>query len=310
MTSGEHPEGPHLFTVDVEEYFQAHAFDQCVDRAEWDYLPSRVELSTRSLLEILDSHEVQGTFFVLGWIAERHPDLVREIADAGHEVASHGWGHDRITNLSPERFREDVRRSKKLLEEISGKPVRGYRAPSYSLVPGTEWALDVLGEEGYRYDSSVFPIRRIGYGYPGACAVPHVVNGASGRLLELPPTTIELPGLSLPAAGGAYFRHLPYFLTRAGFRQMEARGASGVFYVHSWEVDRYQPRLPASWIRRMRHYRGLERMPRRLERLLRDFEFTSVERRFDLESDCGSDRDENVKGPVVMNDSRSHSLRG
>lgn len=296
------PEATHLFTVDVEEYFQVHAFESCVDRAEWEYLPSRVDLSTRKLLDILAAHDVHATFFVLGWIAERHPELVRDIADAGHEVASHGWGHRRVTELSRDEFRDSVRRTKELLEEITGRRVHGYRAPSFSVVPGTEWALEVLAEEGYRYDSSVFPIRRSGYGWPGACGVPHFVNGTTGPLLELPPATFELAGLTLPAAGGAYFRHLPYLLTRSGLRQMQARDASGVFYIHSWEVDEYQPRLPASWIRRLRHYGGLERTPERLDRLLRDFEFTSVERRFGL--DAGGDELQRRASefPVVRHD--------
>lgn len=302
-------ETSHIFTVDVEEYFQVHAFDGYVDRAEWAYLPSRVELSTRKLLDQLERHGVYGTFFVLGWVAERHTGLVRDIADAGHEVASHGWEHRRITELSPERFREDVGRSKELLEDITGGPVRGFRAPSFSLVPGTEWALDVLAEEGYRYDSSVFPIRRVGYGYPGACPVPHLVDGASGSLLELPLTTYDVGGITLPAAGGAYLRHLPYFLTRNGFRQMEDRGAPGVFYLHSWEVDEHQPRLPVSWLGRIRHYRGLDRMTRRLDRLLGDFDFTSVARRYGFGSN-GSDPQSSFNCPVVRNDTTSWALRG
>lgn len=300
----------HIFTVDVEEYFQVHAFEGWVDRGEWDYLPSRVELSTRKLLELLGSHGVHGTFFVLGWIAERHPELVREIAGAGHEVASHGWGHRRITELSREAFREDVARSKALLEDVTGEPVHGFRAPSFSLVPGTEWALDVMAEEGYRYDSSVFPIRRIGYGYPGACPVPHLVDGASGSLLELPLTTCDIAGVSLPAAGGAYFRHLPYALTRAGFRQMEEEDASGVFYLHSWEVDEHQPRLPVSWFGRIRHYRGLGRMPGRLDRLLGDFTFTSVARRYGFGGEGSASKRTSNDYPVVRNDTTSWALRG
>lgn len=300
---------PHLFTVDVEEYFQVHVFDECVDRAEWDYLPSRVELSTRKLLDILEVHDVRGTFFVLGWVAERHPELVEDIAAAGHEVASHGWGHERITDLTPEEFRQDVRRSKQILEDITGRAVHGYRAPSFSLVPGTEWALDILREEGYSYDSSIFPIRRLGYGYPGACEVPHYVNGTSGDLLELPPTTCDLAGMPLPAAGGAYFRHLPYLLAQTGFSQMQERGASGVFYIHSWEVDEYQPRLPVSWLKKLRHYRGLERMPERLDRLLRDFEFTSAARRFGFEAGPEVADATTLNFPVVHNDNTNWALR-
>lgn len=301
---------PHLFTVDVEEYFQVHVFDGCVDRAEWDVLPSRVGLSTRKLLDLLEPHGIRGTFFVLGWIADRHPELVREITEAGHEIASHGWGHRRITDLSREEFRKDVRRSKEVLEEVTGAPVYGYRAPSFSLVPGTEWALEILADEGYRYDSSIFPIRRLGYGYPGACPVPHFVNEPKGSLMELPPVTYEAAGLSLPAAGGAYFRHLPYLLTRNGLRQMEERGAPGVFYVHSWEVDEYQPRLPVSWLGRIRHYRGLDRMPARLDRLFRDFEFTSIAERFELEGEEPDSKPATENCPVVHDDITSWALPG
>jgi len=300
----------HVFTVDLEEYFQVHVFEGYVDRAEWEALPSRVELSTRKLLNILELHGIRGTFFVLGWIADRHPDVVNEIYAAGHEIASHGWGHRRITDLSPEEFRVEIRRSKAVLEDLTGEPVLGYRAPSFSLVPGTEWALEILAEEGYRYDSSIFPIRRLGYGYPGACPVPHFVHGSTGSLLELPPTTLEAGGLTLPAAGGAYFRHLPYALTHNGFRQMEKRGASGVFYVHSWEVDEYQPRLPVSLLRKIRHYRGLERMPARLDRLFRDFEFTSVARRFGFEGEASQADPASDNCPVVRDDITSWALPG
>lgn len=289
-------ETAHVFTVDVEEYFQVHAFEGCLDRSDWGQLPSRVEDSTRKLLDILAAHDVRGTFFVLGWVAERHPDLVREIVEEGHEIASHGWGHHKVTNLSPSEFRHDVRRSKSLLEELTNQPVYGYRAPSFSLVPGTEWALEILVDEGFRYDSSLFPVRRMGYGYPGAPRVPHFLDGTSGRLLELPPTTVEMVGFSLPAAGGAYFRHLPYPLTRSGFRQMEERGVSGVFYIHSWEVDAYQPRLPASWLSRLRHYRRLGEVPDRLDRLFGEFEFTSAARRFGLK-----ERDETEWRAVASN---------
>lgn len=280
--------GEHLFTVDVEEYFQVHAFDGYLDRHEWPYLPSRVDVSTGILLDLLAEQDIRGTFFVLGWIADRHPDVVARIADAGHEVASHGWSHRKITELDPERFREEVRRSRDLLEQITGQQVVGYRAPSYSLVPGTEWVYEVLSEEGYQYDSSIFPIRRSGYGYPGASQVPHLVDTPSGSVLELPLATLEWAGLSLPAAGGAYFRHLPYGLASRAFRSMEDRDVPGVFYIHSWEVDEHQPRLPVSLLSRWRHYGGLDRTVPRLQRLTEEFRFTSVRERFGLGDGSGS----------------------
>lgn len=273
----------HIFTVDLEEYFQAHALSNVIGRSEWDYLPPRAEKSTGVLLDFLDEREIEATFFVLGWVADRNPDLIREIADRGHEVASHGWSHHRADHLSREEFRSEARRSKELLEDLTGRAVRGYRAPSFSLVPGTEWALEVLAEEGYAYDSSVYPVRRPGYGYPGVSRNPFRVETPAGSILELPPATLTVAGLPLPAGGGAYFRHLPYSLTSGALRQMEEREVPGVFYVHSWEVDEHMPRLPVGFIPEWRHYGRVDRMLERLHRLADDFAFTSIERRYQLD---------------------------
>lgn len=267
----------HHFTVDVEEYFQVSAFEQVVERTAWAARPSRVHESVALLLEMLARTGSTGTFFVLGWIAERHPGLVAAIARAGHEIASHGWDHRRITALAPAELRESVRRTKARLEDIAGAPVIGFRAPSFSIVPGCEWAFDVLLEEGYRYDSSLFPIRRPGgYGYPAAPRDRHWIDRPSGRLLEIPPTTLRHFGVSIPAGGGAYFRLFPYSVTRAAFRECEARHAAGTFYVHPWELDPQQPRIAAPWHARFRHYTGLHHTVPRLERLLEDFRFTSI----------------------------------
>lgn len=266
----------HHFTVDVEEYFQVSAFEPHVARADWDVLESRVIASVHKLLALLDRHGASGTFFVLGWVAERYPLLVKAIADAGHEIASHGWDHRRVTQQTPDELRESVRRTKVVLESIVGVPVVGFRAPSFSIVPGREWALDVLIEEGYEYDSSLFPITRPGYGYPAGARDPHVLTSAAGSLVELPPTTLRRAGLNLPAAGGGYFRLLPYALPQAAFRDSAKRGVGGMFYVHPWEVDPEQPRLPVSWSARRRHYGGLARTMPRLERLLTEFPFNSV----------------------------------
>jgi polysaccharide deacetylase family protein (PEP-CTERM system associated) len=267
----------HHFSVDVEEYFQVSAFEDVVPRTTWEEIPSRLHAGLTRLLDLLSQHQSRGTFFVLGWLARRHPDLVREIANAGHEIASHGWGHERVTTQRPEDFRASVRRTKHELEDITGAPILGFRAPSFSIVPGLEWALDVLIDEGYRYDSSLFPIRRPGgYGYPLARRDPHWIERPAGRLAEFPLTTLRRLGVSIPAAGGAYFRLLPYSVIRSAFRDCERRGTPGTFYLHPWELDPAQPRLPARWSSRLRHYSGLARVRPRLDQLLGDFRFTTI----------------------------------
>jgi polysaccharide deacetylase family protein (PEP-CTERM system associated) len=266
----------HHFTVDVEEYFQVSAMEPYVQASTWDSIPSRVNASMDRLLEMLSAAEAKGTFFVLGWIAERHPDLVRRIAEAGHEVASHGWSHRRVTSLTPDEFRQEVRQSKHVLEDLTGYAVSGYRAPSFSIVPGLEWALETLVEEGYTYDSSLFPVRRSGYGYPGGKCDPHWIRLRSGSLYEVPPATIRVGGRTLPAGGGAYFRLFPYGMVRAALRQAETRSCAGTFYIHPWELDFAQPRLPVSTTTRLRHYGGLGRTVPRLQRLLSEFRFGSI----------------------------------
>ncbi len=270
---------PHIFSVDVEEYFQVNAFEGVVSRRDWPSYASRVDIGVDAILTLLDRHATTGTFFCLGWIAEANPRIVRRIANAGHEIASHGWWHRRVGTLSPEQFRADVRDSRRLLEDISGQLVQGFRAPSFSIVPGLEWAFEVLLEEGYRYDSSLFPIRRPGYGYPAAPTSPHLRSTPSGVIVEFPLTTARIGGLQIPAAGGGYFRQFPYALTRHAFRQCQQEGRTGTFYIHPWELDDAQPRLPVSWVTGLRHYRGIAGTHARLERLLGDFRFTSAARR-------------------------------
>lgn len=267
----------HLFTVDVEEYFQVSAFDDVVPTAHWSVLPSRIERSIDMLLELLAQHEVSATFFTLGWIAEQHPHVVRTIANAGHEIASHSYWHRRVLALTPKEFRADLRRSKSLLEDVTSRAVNGYRAPSFSIVPGTEWAFDVLVDEGFRYDSSLFPIRRPGYGYPGVPGDPHTVVRQSGSLWEFPPATLEVMGARLPAGGGGYLRHFPFGVVRSAFQSASRRGTPATFYIHPWELDADQPRIPASRLTTMRHYRGLALTRGRIERLLGEFAFTSIE---------------------------------
>lgn len=266
----------HHFTVDVEEHFQVSAFEAHVSRERWSSLESRVRANMELLLTLLAERGTRGTFFVLGWVAERHPDLVRSLAESGHEVASHGWDHRKVTDQTPDEFRDSVRRSRALLQDISGTDVLGFRAPSFSITPGREWALDILVEEGYLYDSSLFPIRRPGYGYAGAGRDPYVIARPAGRLIEVPPTTLARWGVTFPAAGGAYFRLFPYALTRIALRDAERRGVPGTFYIHPWEVDPKQPRIDVPLSTRIRHYGGLPETENRLRRLLAEFRFRPI----------------------------------
>ena len=266
----------HIFTVDVEEYFQVGAFDRVLRREDWDSQPSRLEHSVGILLELLARHDANATFFTLGWVAERHPFLMRRIADAGHEIASHGHWHRRVNTLTPDEFREDVRVSKAILEEHSGAPVWGFRAPNFSITPGTEWAFDILIEEGFRYDSSLFPIHRPGYGSPKAPPVPHLIHRPAGTLTELPLATTQWRGMRIPAAGGAYLRHLPFRLIQRAFREHDAGGIPAMFYIHPWELDPEQPRINVPWHTHVRHYGGLRKTQPLLERLLGEFRFRSV----------------------------------
>ena len=270
------PRLKHYFTVDVEEHFQVSALEPFVPRARWETLDSRVVENTRAILRLLAEHGHRGTFFTLGWVAERAPALVREIADHGHEVASHGWDHRKVTDETPEQFRSSVRRAKDVLEQITGTPVHGYRAPSFSIVRGREWALEILIEEGYSYDSSLFPIQRPGYGYATAQRDPHQLQISGATLDEYPPVTLRKLGVNLPAAGGAYLRLLPLALVRAAIRQAEARSQPATLYIHPWEIDPDQPRFPVPTLTRIRHYGGLAQTSDRLRQLFRQFQFTSI----------------------------------
>ena len=266
----------HHFTVDVEEYFQVSALEPYVPRARWHEFESRVVGSTLLLSELLTRHASRATFFILGWVAEREPELVRELAAAGHEIASHGWDHRRVTNQNPAEFRVSVRRTKELLEDLTGAPVLGFRAPSFSIVPGTEWALDVLIEEGYAYDSSLFPIARRGYGYANGKRDPHWLARAGGTIAEIPPATLRRLGINFPAAGGAYLRLLPLTLIRSALSESAKRGVPATFYIHPWELDPDQPRLATSWPTRLRHYGGLARTADRVGALLEEFQFQPI----------------------------------
>jgi polysaccharide deacetylase family protein (PEP-CTERM system associated) len=264
-------------TIDVEDYFQVSAFDDVVPRSAWDGMESRVVRNTHRLLDLFSEEGVTGTFFVLAWVAERHPGLVRAIAARGHEIASHGFGHRLVYDQTPDAFREDVRRARQLLQSIAGVPVLGYRAPSYSITRQSLWALDVLIDEGYTYDSSIFPIRHDRYGIPDAPRHAHPIVRERGTVIELPPATVRVGSMNLPVAGGGYFRLLPYGWTRWGIDRINRRESRpAIFFLHPWEIDADQPRLPARRLSRFRHYRNLHRTEGRLRQLVRDFRFGPI----------------------------------
>ncbi|ALP54099.1 polysaccharide deacetylase [Candidatus Tenderia electrophaga] len=259
-------------TVDVEDYFQVSAFEPYIKRDDWDRLDCRVERNTQRILDLFDQHSVKATFFMLGWVAERYPGLIKRIVESGHELASHGYEHIRVTQQQPDQFRADVMRTKALLEDMGGVPVRGYRAASYSIGAKNLWALEVLQEAGHEYSSSIYPIKHDLYGMPQAPRFPFYPNGDDG-LLEVPVTTFTLAKRRFPCGGGGYFRLFPYPIYRWAMRRVNNKdGQPGVFYFHPWEIDPEQPRQTGiSAKTRFRHYLNLERMEARLEQLLRDF---------------------------------------
>lgn len=264
-------------TVDVEDYYQVEAFADVIRREDWMHWQSRVERNTHRLLDLFARRKVQSTFFVLGWVAEQHPQLVRQIANAGHEIACHSYHHQLIGEQKKEEFRDDVRRSKALLEDLCGQEVIGYRAPTYSITRQTLWALDVLIEEGFRYDSSIFPIHHDRYGIPNAERFLHTVRCPAGEITEFPPSTVRVGGLNLPMAGGGYFRLIPYTLFRWGLRRINHDDKQpAIFMVHAWEVDPEQPLIAGSRVNVWRHRNNLQRTEARLEKLLADFRFAPV----------------------------------
>lgn len=263
-----------ILTVDVEDYYQVSAFDVPGKRERWSQFESRVCANTDRLLALFADHRVRGTFFVLGWVAERFPEVVRRIADGGHELASHGYGHQLVYDLDPSRFRADVRRSREVIEQASGIRVTAYRAPSFSITRHSTWAIDVLIEEGFTCDSSVFPVARDRYGMPGAPRQTHRLVTPAGSILEVPPTTVRVAGVTVPVAGGGYFRLYPFAVTAAAIRRVNrVDHAPAVVYVHPWEIDPAQPRQHGSVVNRFRHYVGLAATEARLRRLLTTFAF-------------------------------------
>ncbi len=261
-------------TIDLEDYYHVSAFRDRLSPSDWGSQPSRVERNTDLLLDLLDVAACKATFFTLGWIAEQHPQLIRSVADRGHEIACHSYRHRSVYEMAPQEFREDTNQAKCLLEDCSGTQIVGYRAPSFSITRQSLWALEILSELGFTYDSSIFPVQHPSYGIPDATRDPFPVQTPSGTIIEFPMTTLELAGRRSPFGGGAYLRFLPYWYTRWGIRFLNsAEGRPVCVFLHPWELDYDQPRLSGSLTSRLRHYLGLRSTPAKFRRLLRDFQF-------------------------------------
>jgi polysaccharide deacetylase family protein (PEP-CTERM system associated) len=265
-------------TVDVEDYFHVAALAKSIDRSRWNDMEYRVEANTKRLLDLFDESAIKATFFVLGWVAQRSPELVREIHRRGHEIASHGMSHKLVYNQTPQEFFAETRDSKALLQDIVGVPVSGYRASTYSITKRSLWALDVLCDLGFKYDSSIFPIQHDVYGIPDAPQSPSRIAAPNGKtIVEFPMSTATMLGVRVPVSGGGYFRLLPYALTRAGLRKLNERlRRPFVFYLHPWEIDPGQPRIKASMLSQFRHYTNIGRCEARLRLLIGNFRFTTM----------------------------------
>jgi polysaccharide deacetylase family protein (PEP-CTERM system associated) len=265
-------------TIDVEDYYHVTGFESVIPRATWDRYESRVERNTQRLLDLLDAHHTRATFFVLGWVAERQPHLVQTIAARGHEVASHGYAHQRIYTQSPAQFRQETQRALGLIEDLISARVYGYRAASYSITRASLWALDILGEAGVIYDSSIFPIHHDRYGIPDYPRFCHVLNDhGGGQLIEFPISTVRVAGVNVPMAGGGYFRVFPYAVIAWGLRSINHRERQpALIYLHPWEIDPDQPRIQAGAVARFRQYVHLQKTEPRLSRLLQDFTFGTM----------------------------------
>lgn len=254
-----------IVSVDVEDYFQVEAFSSVIRRDQWSDYPSRVEENTRRVMDLFDERGIKGTFFILGWVADKYPQIVREIVHRGHEAACHSYWHRLVYTLTPEEFRRDTIRAKDCIEQAAGQPVFGYRAPCFSLTNRSLWAIDILSEVGFRYDSSIFPIKHEWYGIADAPRTPFQISTRSGLLIEYPITTFRFGSMSnFPVAGGGYLRLLPFFYTRTGLRRAWEEGLTVVAYVHPWELDPEQPRIAVSLKSRIRHYTNLRKTQKRL----------------------------------------------
>ncbi len=275
------------FTVDVEDFYQVSAFEKFISRSDWEDYPQRILESLPRILDVMAEFETLGTFFILGWQAEKHPELIRKIADAGHEIGFHSFSHALIYEMNRSDFQEEVRRGKKLLEDVTGKKVEAFRAPSFSVTKKSLWALDVLAEEGFRYDSSIFPIYHDRYGIPDAPREIHVRETEYGKIWEFPPSAVAFRGMNLPVSGGGYFRLYPYTVTRHFLSEINRKeGRPFMFYVHPWEVDPGQPKLPfGSRATQFRHRVGLGRNLAKIRKLLRDFSFCTLSEVINYEID-------------------------
>ena len=279
MNDRQAPSIRNALTIDVEDYFQVSAFAPYIARSEWDRRECRVERNVERILAMLETQDAQATFFTLGWVAERYPAMVRRIVAGGHELASHGYGHERASDLDVASFEADIGRAKSVLEDIGGVAVRGYRAPSFSIGVGNLWAFDSLSRAGYQYSSSIYPIRHDHYGMPDA---PRFAHRRAGGLLEIPVTTLRVFERNLPSSGGGYFRLLPYSLSRWMLQRVNDRDRqAAIFYFHPWEIDPGQPRVAGiDWKTRFRHYVNIDRMEGRLQSLLGDFRWGRMDRIF------------------------------
>jgi polysaccharide deacetylase family protein (PEP-CTERM system associated) len=264
-------------TIDVEDYYMVSAFADRIKFEDWCGFECRVERNTHTILDMLGRYDVKATFFVLGWVAERYPELIKNIHGAGHEIACHGYNHRLVYDLTPDQFREDVRMAKDILENITGTEVKGFRATSYSIVKETLWALDVLIEEGFRYDSSIFPIHHDRYGMPDAERFPHVLKRDAGLIMEFPPTTYRVFGQNIPVAGGGYLRLFPHLITRAAIKCINEREKkTAIIYFHPWEIDVDQPRLKGRLKSKIRHYINLSSTLPKIKNLLQEFKFKQL----------------------------------
>jgi polysaccharide deacetylase family protein (PEP-CTERM system associated) len=294
-----------VLTVDVEDYYHVSAFEHCVDRSRWNTFESRVVGSTLKILDALESASVRGTFFVLGWVAEHHPELIRAIQDGGHEIGCHSYWHRLIYQQTPHEFRQDLRRARAVLEDILGQRILAYRAPSFSITSRSLWALDILLEEGFCYDASIYPTFHDRYGLAGAPLAPHRILRDAGEIWEFPMPICRRFGYPLPIGGGGYFRLYPYALTRRGLRSINAKGRPFASYIHPWELDPEQPRLQPGRIKAFRHYVNLHLTAARLERLLRDFSWGTMSEVFALLADRNELRSWDLRGPGFSSLARS-----
>ena len=280
-----------VFSVDVEEYFQVEAFSEYIEKNDWEKYPSRVEEQTKRLLDLLDGFQVQGTFFVLGWLAERYPALVKNIFDAGHEIASHGFNHKMVSKMTPEEFQKDIRRSKEVLEGITNTAIKGYRAPTFSILKNTSWAYEILLHEGYRYSSSVFPIWHDRYGWQEFGYYPRrMASNENGEIWEVPMAVGSLGPLRIPFGGGGYLRSYPLFLTEALFRSLARKGRPAVVYIHPWELDSMHPVVQAPLLKRLRHQLGIQTVEKKITVLLQAMKFGTVAQYLDDMNRKGNSR--------------------